>query len=148
MPVQKCFLRIGKGYLPADHSSWSGIWKAQIKLACVIHDADSSNESFEDIARSLATNPMMTLIKLVEEMRAVTAKEFWEVNNRQENMDYLTLGQKKQLDVLMTQVKVYASLGTVHEDEEPDVETASSSRRDESRTRGSRSEVNTEASIY
>lgn len=62
-------------------------------------DEGKHEASVDKIARSLVLLSSERLQAVVEEMEKVTAKEFWEINDRQENLDYLTPGQKRQLAV-------------------------------------------------
>lgn len=75
-----------------------GVRRAQVKLATTY-----LMKGREDLARRIAKDmmdePADRLTSIWNELRSLDTREFWEVNDRGSNFDYLTPEQKKQLGV-------------------------------------------------
>lgn len=73
-----------------------GVRRAQVKLATTY-----LREGREDLARRICEDmreePADRLLSIWTELRDLDTREFWEVNDRGSNFDYLTTGQKAQL---------------------------------------------------
>ncbi|MEX1364958.1 MAG: DUF2254 family protein, partial [Nannocystaceae bacterium] len=73
-----------------------GVRRAQVKLATTY-----LRKGREDLARTIADDmrnePADRLASIWNELRKLDTREFWEVNDRGSNFDYLSPGQKKQL---------------------------------------------------
>lgn len=75
-----------------------GVRRAQVKLATTYLRHDR-----EDLARTISEDmsdePPERLASIWNELRKLDTREFWEVNDRGSNFDYLTPEQKRQLPV-------------------------------------------------
>ncbi len=78
-----------------------GVRRAQVKLATTYLKADR-----EDLARRIHADmqdePGDRLSSIWNELRSLDTREFWEVNDRGSNFDYLTPEQKLQLPVFFS----------------------------------------------
>ena len=74
-----------------------GVRRAQIKLATtyLLHGADELAGRIQDDMRG---EPATRLRGIWAELEALESREFWEVNDRGSNFDYLTPAQKSQLE--------------------------------------------------
>lgn len=83
-----------------DHeleASLRGVRKAQIKLATyyLMHDADESAKTiFEDMKYELPSR----LRSIRKELEQIDVPDFWEINDRGINFDYLEPGRRDRLD--------------------------------------------------
>ncbi len=75
-----------------------GVRRAQVKLATtyLMEDADALAQR---IARDMQGEPAERLSSIWNELRCLDTREFWEVNDRGSNFDYLSPEQKLQLPV-------------------------------------------------
>ncbi|MCB9717373.1 MAG: DUF2254 domain-containing protein [Myxococcales bacterium] len=75
-----------------------GVRRAQVKLATTY-----LRKGREDLARTISNDmrdePADRLTSIWNELRTLDTREFWEVNDRGSNFDYLTPEQKRQLPV-------------------------------------------------
>lgn len=73
-----------------------GVRRAQVKLATtyLLQGAKRNVKAIQDDMRS---EPVVRLRSIWSELEALKDREFWEVNDRGTNFDYLTPRQKKQL---------------------------------------------------
>ncbi len=75
-----------------------GVRRAQVKLACtyLLHGAESLAKR---IHSDMKNEPAERLRGIWQELAALRTREFWEVNDRGSNFDYLSDEQKAQLPV-------------------------------------------------
>lgn len=73
-----------------------GVRRAQIKLATT-YLAENREDCARRIHRDMAQEPAERLESIWHELRSLDTREFWEVNDRGTNFDYLTPAQKSRL---------------------------------------------------
>jgi hypothetical protein len=79
-----------------QEKSLRGVRRAQIKLATnyLLHGAE---EHAREIQRDMVEEPTDRLLSIWQELESLDTREFWEVNDRGTNFDYLAPAQKAQL---------------------------------------------------
>ncbi len=75
-----------------------GVRRAQVKLATTYLLRDAPDYARE-IQVDMAEEPVERMHSIWQELRSLDTREFWEVNDRGTNFDYLTPEQKEQLEV-------------------------------------------------
>lgn len=88
-----------------------GVRRAQVKLACtyLLH----ASESFaRRIQADMRNEPAERLRGIWQELAALRTREFWEVNDRGSNFDYLSDDQKLQLPLFFSWFPVIANEAT------------------------------------
>jgi hypothetical protein len=80
-----------------QEKSLRGVRRAQIKLATtyLLHDAEALARRIRD---DMADEPHDRLRSIWQELESLESREFWEVNDRGTNFDYLAPEQKHQLE--------------------------------------------------
>lgn len=80
-----------------QEKSLRGVRRAQIKLAAtyLLHDAEPLARRIRD---DMADEPHERLRSIWQELESLESREFWEVNDRGTNFDYLAPEQKNQLE--------------------------------------------------
>ncbi len=73
-----------------------GVRRAQVKLAAT-YLVRGEEKLARRIYRDMHDEPAERLISIWNELRSLETREFWEVNDRGSNFDYLTPDQKEQL---------------------------------------------------
>ena len=79
-----------------QEKSLRGVRRAQVKLATT-YLLQGEEDIAKEIRRDMADEPAERLRSIWQELKALDTREFWEVNDRGTNFDYLTDEQKKQL---------------------------------------------------
>ncbi len=81
-----------------QEKSLRGVRRAQVKLATTYlrNDAEPLARRIRD---DMAEEPLDRLRSIWQELESLESREFWEVNDRGTNFDYLTPEQKTQLEV-------------------------------------------------
>ncbi|EDM75853.1 hypothetical protein PPSIR1_33591 [Plesiocystis pacifica SIR-1] len=94
------FLRIDDNTESSDHTL-KGVRKAQVKLATtyMLHGAENLARQ---IQRDMHREPATRMRKIWAELAALRDREFWEVNDRGSNFDYLSEEQKGQLPIFFS----------------------------------------------
>lgn len=93
----RIFLRIDEhAETKEQEKTLRGVRRAQVKLATsyLLRDAD---EHADTIRNDMAGEPPPRLRSIWDELKALDTREFWEVNDRGTNFDYLSPEQKQQL---------------------------------------------------
>jgi hypothetical protein len=75
-----------------------GVRRAQVKLATT-YLVEGEEACGRRIAKDMQSEPPERLASIWNELRTLDTREFWEVNDRGSNFDYLTPEQKLQLSV-------------------------------------------------
>ena len=75
-----------------------GIRKAQVKLAVSYLMEEGGSKYAEKIYNDMLSEPKDRLLQIWSEMKRSSEAEFWEINDRGDNMNYLTEEQKNELD--------------------------------------------------
>lgn len=78
-----------------------GVRRAQVKLATT-YLLQGDKRHVETIQEDMRGEPIARLRSIWNELEALKDREFWEVNDRGTNFDYLTPRQKKQLPVFFS----------------------------------------------
>jgi len=93
-----------------QEKSLRGVRRAQVKLATtyLLHGAPQFARQIE---RDMKDEPAERLQSIWQELRSLDTREYWEVNDRGTNFDYLTPEQKQQLEVFFGW---FPSLADVH----------------------------------
>ncbi len=73
-----------------------GVRRAQVKLGAT-YLAYGRPDLADEVANDMREEPVHRLRSIWQELMALDAREFWEVNDRGTNFDYLTPDQKSQL---------------------------------------------------
>lgn len=74
-----------------------GVRRAQIKLATT-YLVNGATEYAQEIWRDMKDEPLDRLRSIWHELQGLDTREFWEVNDRGTNFDYLTPAQKRELE--------------------------------------------------
>jgi hypothetical protein len=85
-----------------------GVRRAQVKLACtyLLHGAEPHARR---IQADMKSEPAERLRGIWQELAALRTREFWEVNDRGSNFDFLTDDQKLQLPVFFSWFPIIAT---------------------------------------
>ena len=73
-----------------------GVRRAQVKLATT-YLVEGEDALARRIAKDMQSEPPERLASIWNELRTLDTREFWEVNDRGSNFDYLTPEQKLEL---------------------------------------------------
>ncbi|MCA9670576.1 MAG: DUF2254 domain-containing protein [Myxococcales bacterium] len=93
------FLEVDKApETESEERSLRGVRKAQIKLATYYLDV-GADELARLIFEDMADEPLTRLISIREEILAVENKDFWEIIDRGDNLDYLEPSRRRKLMV-------------------------------------------------
>jgi hypothetical protein len=80
-----------------QEKSLRGVRRAQVKLATT-YLMQGEAAVAKEIREDMKDEPPERLRSIWQELESLDTREFWEVNDRGTNFDYLTEAQKKQLD--------------------------------------------------
>ncbi len=101
------FLRVDDSAGAGSEATLRGVRRAQVKLACtyLLHGSESHARR---IQTDMKNEPAERLRGVWQELAALRTREFWEVNDRGSNFDYLTEEQKLQLPLFFSWFPVIA----------------------------------------
>lgn len=103
-----------------QEKSLRGVRRAQVKLATTYLLAGATNYA-RQIQADMSDEPTERLHSIWRELKSLDTREFWEVNDRGTNFDYLTPEQKNELVIFFGWFE-----GLLGEDEQPSRKTISS----------------------
>ncbi len=101
------FLRVDDSAEGGSETTLRGVRRAQVKLACtyLLHGSETDARR---IQVDMKNEPAERLRGIWQELAALRTREFWEVNDRGSNFDYLSDEQKLQLPVFFSWFPVIA----------------------------------------